>query len=239
MNEKLLKALLAAGLNAGLATVIAQSAKAEMTDQELIDTTKSFTDGMHAANLTEIERRVGQAVKTSVENYEKKHNLKEGKPIEVDDPAKKINDLGKTDGKTDQGKTDPVKTDVKTDPQIDELKKIVLELANTVTNMRQQTVQQERETKIKKSLTEAKIPETFHKYFKVEEDADEEKINQAIMTYKQELASAGIAGMPEPGKGSVGKTIVEENAKNVAELRNEGGDQKKGLVPGKELITKS
>ena len=75
MNEKLLKALLAAGLTQGLAATITSLVKVEK-DEEIEGIAKSFGEMFsQPAIASEIDRRVTSAVKTAIDNYEKKHQI--------------------------------------------------------------------------------------------------------------------------------------------------------------------
>jgi hypothetical protein len=223
MNEKLLKALIAAGLNPGLAAVFASISK-EVKDEEIESIVKIIVEGAgNSIAQAEIDRRVTQAVKTAVENYEKKYNIKDGKPI-------------------DETKADPPKTDPPKDPsgnpknqEIEELKKMVIDLTTVTKGLQQKTLQDERKSKIKKALSEAKIPEPLQKYFPEKDYETEDELITAVTTYKQEMMNVGISGLTEPGKGGAGISILEQNAKHAAEFRNKGGDTVNGIVPGKKL----
>ena len=77
MNEKLLKALIAAGLAPGLAATFAAISK-DVKDEEIDSTVKLIVEGAQTnVAQSEIDRRVSQGIKTAIENYEKKYNIKD------------------------------------------------------------------------------------------------------------------------------------------------------------------
>ena len=223
MNEKLLKALIAAGLNPGLAATFATISK-DVKDEEIETTVKTIVEGA-GTNVAqaEIDRRVTQGIKTAIENYEKKYNLKEGKPV----------DETKVDPPKVESPKDPTGTPV--NPEIAELRKMVFELTSMTKGLQEKTLQEERQTKIRKVLSDAKIPEPLQKYFPIKEYETDDELSSAVTAYKQEMINVGISGLTEPGKGGAGATIIEQNAKNVAEFRNKGGETTNGIVPGKKI----
>lgn len=224
MNEKLLKLLIAAGLPTGLATTLATIVKVEK-DEDIEATAKSIIDnaGTGAAQA-EIDRRVTQAVKTAIENYEKKHNLKDGKPVDPEpDPNK------------NKGGEPPAGGNPQTNPELLELVKSVKDLAGIVQGIQQKTQAEERKSKILKALSDAKIPETFQKRFTIKDDATDEELETAVKEYKQELIDAGIAGLKVPGVGNNGKTIVEQTAEIAAKSRNTDNPESTGGVQVKKL----
>jgi hypothetical protein len=228
MNEKLLQKLIASGLNVGLSTIIATNAKAELSDIELETITKSIMDGMTAANQSEIDRRVTQAVKTGIENYEKKHNLKEGKFIEPEkiiDPVKPVI---------------PSNTNESENPQLKALMDIInkqnesiAKLHESFDGLQKEKSKEERQLKIKKLLNDAKIPEILQKHFIVAENATDDELLTEVNSYKQGLADAGLAGLIIPGKGEQkdGSIVTAEQA---AKSRNDATNST-GIVPGKKI----
>lgn len=218
MNEKFLAALIAMGLSKEQATVYATIIT--ITDETKIDEIVTAIKGTIPAkpDQSEIDRRVTEGVKTAITNYESKHNLKDGKIIEIVPPV--IKDI-----------VPPV---TGSDPRIDKLIESMSLLTESVTGITAKNKADERGLKISAALKDAKIPDTMHKRFSLKEDATDEELTTAITEYRQELADLGLPSLITPGAGVGGKGSLEVNAENAANLRNKGGT-KKGGTPAKEL----
>jgi hypothetical protein len=229
MNEKLYKKLIELGLKAGLAAIIATNSKAELTDDEIETISKQYSDEVLTVNQSEIDKRVTQAVNTAVANYEKKHGLKDGKPIQDEPPI------------TPEPKIIDPKGPEPTDPNIKALMDLIAKqnenfqkLQQSVEGIEKQKAQELRSAKIKKLLTDAKIPEALQKHFIAPEEATDEELTIEVNTYKQGLADAGLAGLIIPGKGGGTKEPAETYSKEAAEKRNQNNDGG-GIVTGIKL----
>lgn len=232
MNEKLLKALIAAGLAPGLAATFAAITK-EVKDDEIEATVKTIVDGAQTVTQqSEIDRRVTQAVKTAIENYEKKHNLKDGKPIEEPtDPTKNLSANGTQNQNQNQNQGANAGND---NPLLLELTKVLKGLTEEVQGLKQKTAKEERQAKVRKMLTDAKIPEIAQKRFSIKDDATDEEIQNEITSFKQELIDLGLSSLKEPGKGT-GKDMEVQLAEQLAKQRNDSSIVPAGTVPPKKL----
>jgi len=94
---------------------------------------------------------------------------------------------------------------------------------------------QQRQSIIKKSLTEAGVPESMHKHFVVPESADETAISQAATEYKQTLTDLGLKAMTKPGDPA-GISTSDATVNSYAKDKNDKGAQG-GQIPGKKLVS--
>lgn len=220
MKDKLIAALIAIGLTKGQAENYAELKSIENESEipaivEIVKGTIKVPESQ-----SEIDRRVSEAVKTAVGNYEKKHNLKDGIQVETTP-------------------TPPVPpatpTPASTNPEIEALTKLVGTMAESINGLVSKNKAEERQTVISNALNEAKIPESMQKRFSISEEATPEELTQSITEFKQELTDLGVSGIIEPGGGQ-GSSISEVSAKKAAEQRNEGTGSSGGGVKGKKLM---
>ena len=136
----------------------------------------SFSDVLNSYG----DFRAGDATRTSVQNYEKKHNLKDGKPIENPNPNPNPNPEDKKD-------------DVPAWAQalIDSNKNLSTELSA----LKQEKLQATRQEQIMAKAKEYGIPETFAKRYAIPDDAD---LDTFFKDAKQELANIGFSGVNLP-----------------------------------------
>lgn len=97
MKEKILEALKTkfTGVKDEILDRIATEAAKTVTDEAGV---KTYVEGVTFQTIIDAEsdRRVTDAQKTAVANYEKKHNIKDGKPVETDADKDKDKDKDKT-----------------------------------------------------------------------------------------------------------------------------------------------
>ncbi len=95
MKKKLLEALKARfdGVNESILSRIADKLAKTVTKEEDVDTTvESMT--LQQVIDSEADRRATEASQTAVANYEKRHSLKEGKPVDGGEQVKEGNPAG-------------------------------------------------------------------------------------------------------------------------------------------------
>lgn len=145
--------------------------------------------------------RAGDASFKSVQNYEKKHNLKDGKPIENPNP-------------NPNPKPEENKDDVPAWAQalIDSNKNLSTELSA----LKQEKLQATRQEQIMAKAKEYGIPETFAKRYAIPDDAD---LDTFFKDAKQELANIGFSGVNPPESA---ETKIEKENESIAGMISEG-----------------
>lgn len=145
--------------------------------------------------------RADGAASTAVKNYERKHNLKDGKA--VDEPT-------------------PTPTPTPTNETQDIAKLIADAVSAAVSPLSDKLTQFEaakaKETRGEQILAKAKeygIPDTIAKRYAIPDDAD---LDSYFKDAKQELANAGFNGIPSPESSDA--KIEKENA-SIAKMINE------------------
>lgn len=143
--------------------------------------------------------RADGAASTAVKNYERKHNLKDGKAVD-----------------------EPTPTPTPTDEPQDIAKLIAEAVSAAVSPLSDKLTQFEaakaRETRGEQILAKAKeygIPDTIAKRYSIPDDAD---LDSYFKDAKQELANAGFNGIPSPESSDA--KIEKENA-SIAKMINE------------------
>lgn len=144
--------------------------------------------------------RADGAASTAVKNYERKHNLKDGKAVDEPTPT-------------------PTPTN---EPQ--DIAKLIADAVNAAVSplsdkLTQFEAAKARETRDEQILAKAKeygIPDTIAKRYAIPDDAD---LDSYFKDAKQELANAGFNGIPSPESSDA--KIEKENA-SIAKMINEG-----------------
>jgi hypothetical protein len=143
--------------------------------------------------------RADGAASTAVKNYERKHNLKDGKAVD-----------------------EPTPTPTPTNEPQDIAKLIADAVSAAVSPLSDKLTQFEaakaRETRGEQILAKAKeygIPDTIAKRYAIPDDAD---LDSYFKDAKQELANAGFNGIPSPESSDA--KIEKENA-SIAKMINE------------------
>ena len=189
------------GVDTAILTRIATKKAEGVTDESQVPTIVegiSFTDVL--TNYGDF--RAGDATFKSVQNYEKKHNLKDGKPVENPNP----NPNPKPEDKTGDMATiiaNAVSAAVK--PLSDKL-------AQFETEKSQATRQEQVMAKAK----EYGIPGTFAKHYAIPDDAD---LDTYFKDAKQELANIGFSGVNPPESA---ETKIEKENESIAGMISEG-----------------
>lgn len=147
--------------------------------------------------------RAGDASVRAVGNYEKKHNIKDGKPIEQ--PA-----AGDGQANNDPGKSFDVEA-------------FKTELLNTIREERAEEMQQSQQIAQRSAAIAAKakeygIPEKFATKFNITQNVD---LDEYFKGVKQEMADAGFEFSEPPAQGGG----MPDNGNDIAKLINTGTEQ--------------
>ena len=142
--------------------------------------------------------RAGDASKTAVTNYEKRHNLKDGKPIET----------------TTTTKTEKNKDDVPAWAQalIDSNKN----LSDKLTQLETEKAQATRSQQILAKAKEYGIPENYAKRCAIKDDED---LDAYFKDLKQEFTNDGFKGVTPPESA---EAKIEKESESIAKMIDEG-----------------
>lgn len=186
------------GVDTAILSRIANKKGEGVTDESKVNSIVegiSFQDVLNSYG----DFRADGAASTAVKNYERKHNLKDGKAV-------------------DEPKPTPTPTN---EPQ-DIAKLIADAVSAAVSPLSDKLTQFEaakaRETRGEQILAKAKeygIPDTIAKRYAIPDDAD---LDSYFKDAKQELANAGFNGIPSPESSDA--KIEKENA-SIAKMINE------------------
>jgi len=191
------------GVDTAILTRIATKKAEGVTDETKVNSIVegiSFSDVLNSYG----DFRAGDASRTSVLNYEKRHNLKDGKPI--DNPNPNPNPNPKPEDKTDDMAAiiaNAVSAAVK--PLSDKLAQFETEKAQAT-----------RSQQILAKAKEYGIPETFAKRYAIPDDAD---LDTFFKDAKQELANIGFSGVNPPESA---ETKIEKENESIAGMISEG-----------------
>ncbi len=185
------------GVDTAILTRIATKKAEGITDETKVNSIVegiSFSDVLNSYG----DFRAGDASKTAVTNYEKKHNLKDGKPIET----------------TTTIKTEENKDDVPAWAQtlIDSNNSLLTE----VSTLKQEKAQATRQEQILAKAKEYGIPENYAKRCAIKDDED---LDAYFKDLKQEFANDGFKGVTPPE--SAEQKIEKEN-ESIAKMIDEG-----------------
>ncbi|HCY68845.1 MAG TPA: hypothetical protein DHV19_01255 [Bacteroides cellulosilyticus] len=189
------------GVDTAILTRIATKKAEGVTDDTKVNSIVegiSFSDVLNSYG----DFRAGDASKTAVTNYEKKHNLKEGKPIEI------------TTTTTQQQTTEqqPDMATIIANAVSTAVKPLSDKLAQFETEKSQATRQEQILTKAK----EYGIPENYAKRCAIKDDED---LDAYFKDLKQDFANDGFKGVTPPE--SAEQKIEKEN-ESIAGMISEG-----------------
>lgn len=202
MKEKILAALKTkfTGVDEAILARIATKKAEGATDETQVPT---IVEGISFSDvLTNYgDYRAGEASFKSILNYEKKHNLKDGKPIE----DATTNTQQPTEQQPDMAKiiADAVSAAVKP-------------LSDKLTQFETEKAQATRQEQILAKAKEYGIPETFAKRYSIPEDAD---LDIYFKDAKQELANIGFSGVNPPESA---EAKIEKENESIASMIMEG-----------------
>lgn len=188
------------GVDTAILTRIATKKAEGVTDDTKVNSIVegiSFSDVLNSYG----DFRAGDASKTAVTNYEKKHGLKEGKPVE----STTTTTTTKMEDKPDDMATiiaNAVSAAVK--PLSDKLAQFETE--------RSQATRQEQ---ILAKAKEYGIPENYAKRCAIKDDED---LDAYFKDLKQDFANDGFKGVTPPESA---ETKIEKEAESIAKMINE------------------
>lgn len=189
------------GVDAATLTRIATKKAEGVTDASQVN---SIVEGISFVDVCNNygDFRANSAVTSAVTNYEKKHGLKDGKPVET------------TTTTTTTTQQQEQKEDVPTWAQslIDSNKTLSEKLAS----YEQKEAQTVRGAQILAKAKEYGIPESQAKRYSVPEDAD---LDTYFKDVAQELKNEGFAGVVPPESA---ETKIEKESESIASMISEG-----------------
>ena len=186
------------GVDTAILTRIATKKAEGVTDETKVNSIVegiSFSDVLNSYG----DFRAGDASKTAVTNYEKRHNLKDGKPIENPNP---------------NPKPEENKDDVPAWAQalIDSNKS----LSDKLTQFETEKAQATRSQQILAKAKEYGIPENYAKRCVIKDDED---LDAYFKDLKQEFANDGFKGVTPPESA---EAKIEKESESIAKMIDEG-----------------
>lgn len=191
------------GVDATILNRIATKKAEGVTDESKVD---SIVEGISFADVLNSygDYREGQAQSSAVTNYEKKHGLKDGKPIENPDP-----------------KNQPDPNDKKED--VPAWAQVLIDsnkgLNEKIAKMEAEKQQATRNEQILAKAKEYEIPAEFAERFAIKEDED---LDVYFKDLQQVFANYGFKGVVPPESA---EKKMENNSKDIAELINKGTEE--------------
>lgn len=145
--------------------------------------------------------RADGAARSSILNYEKKHNIKDGKPVEEPKPKPK----------------DEPKDDIPAWAQslIDSNK----QLSEKLVSFEQEKAHATRHEQIMAKAKEYGVPENYAKRLSIKDDED---LDAYFKEVKQELANEGFKSVEAP---QTAEQKMEKNSQEIASLINKGTEE--------------
>lgn len=192
------------GVDAAILTRIATKKAEGVTDASQVPTLVegiSFSDVLNSYG----DFRAGDASFKSVQNYEKKHNLKDGKPIENSNPQP-----------TPSPAPQPAPKDDMATIIANAVNAAVKPLSGEIFQLKAEKSQATRQEQILAKAKEYGIPETLAKRYSIPDDAD---LDTYFKDAKQELANVGFQGVTPPESAEV---KIEKEAESIASMISEG-----------------
>lgn len=194
------------GVDAAILTRIATKKAEGVTDESKVNSIVegiSFSDVLNSYG----DFRAGDASRTSVLNYEKRHNLKDGKPIENPNPNPNPNPKP-------EDKTDDMAAII-----ANAVSAAVKPLSDELAQFKAEKLQATRQEQVMAKAKEYGIPETFAKRYAIPDDAD---LDTYFKDAKQELANIGFSGATPPESAEV---KIEKESTEIAKLINKGTEE--------------
>ena len=191
------------GVDTAILTRIATKKAEGVTDETKVNSIVegiSFSDVLNSYG----DFRAGDATRTSVLNYEKRYNLKDGKPIENPNPNPNPNPKP-------EDKTDDMAIII-----ANAVNAAVKPLSDKLAQFETEKLQATRQEQIMAKAKEYGIPETFAKRYAIPDDAD---LDTYFKDAKQELANVGFSGVTPPESA---ETKIEKEAESIAKMIDEG-----------------
>ena len=186
------------GVDTAILTRIATKKAEGVTDETKVNSIVegiSFSDVLNSYG----DFRAGDASKTAVTNYEKKHNLKDGKPVETT-----------TTTKTEE-KTDDMATII-----ANAVSAAVKPLSDKLAQFETEKSQATRQEQILAKAREYGIPENYAKRCAIKDDED---LDAYFKDLKQEFANDGFKGVTPPESA---EKKIEKESESIAKMIDEG-----------------
>ncbi len=192
------------GVDSAILTRIATKKSEGLTDESKVNSIVegiSFQDVLNSYG----DFRAGDASVTAVKNYEKKHNLKDGKIIETPKP-------------TPEPTPAPNKADDNDMAALiaDAISKAVQPLSDKLTQFETAKATEQRNAQILAKAQEYGIPDVIAKRYSI---PDGEDLDAFFKDAKQELANVGFNGIPAPESSDA---KIEKENESIAKMINEG-----------------
>lgn len=191
------------GVDTAILTRIATKKAEGVTDETKVDSIIegiSFSDVLNSYG----DFRAGDASKTAVTNYEKKHNLKDGKPVENPNPIP-------TPNPKPEDKTDDMAKII-----ADAVSAAVKPLSDELAALKHEKEQASRQEQILAKAKEYGIPENYAKRCAIKDDED---LDAYFKDLKQEFANDGFKGVTPPESA---EAKIEKEAESIAKMIDEG-----------------
>ena len=196
------------GVESAILNRIAEKKAVGVTDESKVN---SIVEGITFSDVLNSygDFRAGDASVKAVFNYEKKHKLKEGKPIEDPKPNEKPKETPKDD------------IPAWAQALIDSSKK----LSEKLVSFEQEKAQATRHEQIMAKAKEYGVPENYAKRLSIKDDED---LDAYFKEVKQELANEGFKGVesPESAEQKMEKEnsefakMIAEDTKKIVEQKN-------------------
>ena len=183
MKEKILALLKTKfpGVDEATLSRIAEKKAVGVTDESQLQT---IADGVGFQDVLNSygDFRANTAVTSAVSNYEKKHGLKDGKPIEIEKPVEK----------PVEKPTDDMATII-----ANAVSAAVKPLSDKLTQFETEKAQVTRQEQVLAKAKEYGIPETFAKRYAIPEDAD---LDTYSRMQSRNLLMSALAVLPLPNQ---------------------------------------
>ena len=189
------------GVDTAILTRIATKKAEGVTDETKVN---SIVEGINFSDVLNSygDFRAGDASKTAVTNYEKRHNLKDGKPVE----------------------TTTTTTTTKAEDKPDDMATIIANavsaavkpLSDKLAQFETEKSQATRQEQIMAKAKEYGIPENYAKRCAIKDDED---LDTYFKDLKQEFANDGFKGVTPPESA---EAKIEKEAESIAKMIDEG-----------------
>ena len=190
-----------AGVDTAILTRIATKKAEGVTDETKVN---SIVEGISFSDVFNSygDFRAGDASKTAVTNYEKRHNLKDGKPVETTTTT--------TQQQTTEQQPDMAKIIA------DAVSAAVKPLSDKIAQFETEKSQATRQEQILAKAKEYGIPENYAKRCAIKDDED---LDSYFKDLKQEFANDGFKGVTPP---EAAEEKIEKESESIAKMIDEG-----------------
>lgn len=189
------------GVDTAILTRIATKKAEGVTDETKVN---SIVEGIGFSDMLNSygDFRAGDASKTAVTNYEKRHNLKDGKPVETTTTT--------TQQQTTEQQPDMAKIIA------DAVSAAVKPLSDKIAQFETEKSQATRQEQILAKAKEYGIPENYAKRCAIKDDED---LDAYFKDLKQEFANDGFKGVTPPESA---EEKIEKESESIAKMIDEG-----------------